>query len=198
METPHGRLAKSTDDTQMRPSWRRSVLAVTNKLVLVLAIGIVLLSATPASAYHSFTIPARDNGCGVDLKVEAEHGSGGASTRIGYGDITFTNLETGATYLQRSRYTATSTYDESTKSWDVHITGNIWMALYPGEAGPSGVVQEPGLELLVSGTLEFTVTRKDVVTYFSLTGTYDDLCALLTVQAVDGAARTVAMRNVMG
>ena len=166
--------------TQSRSNWPRTVLVVTRGLLLLLlATGIFLFEATPASADHSFIIPASDNGCAVDLKVEAEHGSGAASTRIGYGDITFTNLETGATYLQRSRYTSTATFDPSTKSWHVTITGNVWMALFPGDAGPSGVVRDPGLELLVSGTLEFTLNRKDVVTSFSLTGTYDDLCALL-------------------
>lgn len=175
----HDRTAVPADDTRSRSSRSRIVLAVAAALLLTVTTGIFLVTATPASAYHSFVIPARDNGCGVDLKAEAEHGSGTASARIGYGDITFTNLETGATYLQRSRYTSTETFEPSTRSWHVKITGNIWMELFPGEAGPSGVVREPGLELLVSGALQFTITSKNVVTSFSLTGTYDDLCALL-------------------
>lgn len=147
-------------------------------LLLTLATGVFLVAASPASADHSFIIPASDNGCAVDLKVEATHGSGHA--RIGYGDITFTNLETGATYLQRSRYRMTETYDPSTNSWHVEIRGNIWHAVYPGEPGPSGVVQEPGLELLVSGRLNVTFDSNGAVTAFSLRGTYDDLCALLS------------------
>lgn len=147
-------------------------------VLLALATGVFLVAPWPASASHSFIIPASDNGCEVDLKVEATHGSGHA--RIGYGDITFTNLETGATYLQRSRYSLTETYDPSTDSWDVEINGNIWHSLFSGEPGPSGVVQEPGLELLVSGKLELTFDSNDAVTAFSLNGTYDDLCALLS------------------
>jgi hypothetical protein len=153
-------------------------LALTEGLLLVLATGIFFFAASPASADHSFILPASDNGCAVDLKLEAEHGSGTA--RIGYGDITFTNRETGATYLQRSRYISTETFDPSTRSWHINVKGNIWMPLYPGEPGPSGVVQEPGLELLVSGTLDYTLNRKGILTSFSLVGTYNDLCALLT------------------
>jgi len=148
--------------------------------LLTLSTAIVLSPSAPARADHSFTLPASDNGCGVDLRVEAEHGSGRASSRIGYGDITFTNLETGATYLQRSRYTETETFDPSTGSTHIQILGNIWIALYPGEPGPSGVIQEPGAELLVSGRLTITFDENFVVTAFSLNGTYDDLCALVT------------------
>jgi len=147
-------------------------------LLLTLVTGTSLFAASPAGAYHSFTIQASDNGCAVDLQVEAEHL--GDRVPIGNGDITFTNLETGATYLQRSRYTATETSDASTQSVHVRITGRIWFPLYPGEPGPSGVVQEPGLELLISGTVNATFDENGAVTAFSLDGTYTDLCAKLS------------------
>ena len=139
-----------------------------------------LVAASPAWAFHDFIVPADENGCGFDLQVQADHLPDRARTRIGNGDITITNLETGATYLQHSRYTAIETMDPKTKSVHVTITGRIWLAFYPGDQGPTGVVQEPGLELLFSGTIEFTVNRKEVFTAFAYTGEYQDLCALLS------------------
>ncbi len=148
------------------------------RLLLTLVTGTSLLAASPAGADHSFTIPASENGCAVPLQVEAEHGAD--RVPIGYGDITFTNLETGATYLQRSRYTGTETYDPSTQSLHVTIKGRIWHAVFPGEPGPSGVVQEPGLELLLSGKVNVTFDENGVLTAFSLDGTYTDLCEKLS------------------
>jgi hypothetical protein len=140
------------------------------------AIGIFLSAASPATAAElSFTLPARDNGCAVDLQVDVDSvGPGGPA------NITITNLATGASYLQRSRYTETVTFDPTTRSEHIEVIGNKWIRLYPGEPGPDGVVREPGAELLVSGTLEYTLDRKGVLTAFSLNGTYDDLCALLS------------------
>ena len=146
--------------------------------VAVLVTAISLFAVSPALAFHSFTIPASQNGCGVDLQVDAEHLSD--RVPIGNGDITITNLETGATYLQRSRYSATETFDPSTKSFHVSITGRIWIALYPGDQGPSGEVQEPGAEFLFSGTVEFTYNKRGVITAFSYEGEYSDLCAELS------------------
>jgi hypothetical protein len=147
-------------------------------VLLTAATGIVLSTASPARAFHSFTIPASENGCAVDLQVESEHLTD--RVPIGNGDITMTNLDTGATYLQRSRYTETVTFDASTGSQQIELVGNIWIQLFPGDAGPSGVVQEPGAELLVSGRLNFTLNEQGVLTAFSLNGMYQDLCALLS------------------
>jgi len=141
---------------------------------------ITLVAASPAWAFHDFIIPADENGCGFDLHVQADHLPDRARAPIGSGDITFTNLETGATYLQHSRYTATETVDPATGSVHVTIIGRIWIEFYPGDQGPSGEVQEPGLDLLFSGTIEFTVNENDVFTAFSNTGEYKDLCALLS------------------
>ena len=153
---------------------RRAVTAA------VLVSAITLITASPAWAYHDIIIPADQNGCGFDLHAQADHLPDVARAPIGYGDITFTNLETGATYLQHSRYTATETVDPKTRSVHVTIIGRIWFELYPGDQGPSGEVREPGLDLLFSGTIEFTVNREGVITAFSHAGTYQDLCALLS------------------
>jgi hypothetical protein len=144
----------------------------------LLVAGISLSAASPAWAFHDFIIPARENGCGVDLHVQAEHLTD--RVPIGNGDITITNLDTGASYLQRSRYTLTETVDPKTRSVHVTTIGRIWIALFAGDEGPTGVVQEPGLELLFSGTTEATFNKKNVITSFSYTGEYQDLCALLS------------------
>jgi hypothetical protein len=151
----------------------------TGAVSAILLAGIALTAAAPVLADHSAFIPADENGCGFDILAKADHLPGVARAPIGSGDITFTNLETGASYLQHSRYTADVTFDASTKSYHITITGRIWTQLYPGEPGPNGVVEEPGLELLTDGVLEYTLNRKGVVTAFSLHGTYQDLCALL-------------------
>jgi hypothetical protein len=147
----------------------------------LLVSAITLVTASPALADHDIIIPADENGCGFDLHVQATHLPDVARAPIGSGDITFTNLETGATYLQHSRYTDTETVDPVTGNVHGKIVGRIWFELYPGDQGPAGLVQEPGLDLLFSGTLEFTLDPEtNVITAFSLNGTYKDLCALLT------------------
>jgi hypothetical protein len=153
---------------------RRAVTTV------LLVSAITLIAASPVWAHHDIIIPADENACGFDLRAQADHLPDVARAPIGFGDITFTNLETGATYLQHSRYTATEAVDPETGSVHVKIIGRIWFELYPGDQGPSGEVQEPGLDLLLSGTMEFTVNGENVITAFSLRGTHQDLCAFLS------------------
>jgi hypothetical protein len=145
--------------------------------LLAVTTGLFLSAASPATAADSEVIPAAENGCGVDLGLSVARES---QARIGYGDATITNLDNGATYVQRSRHVDTETYDPTTGNLYVTIRGKYWLALYPGDAGPSGVVQEPGAELLLSGRLSYTFsTRENLVTAVSIEGTYQDLCELL-------------------
>ncbi len=149
------------------------------RLFALLAVntGSFVSAASPATAEDSELIPASDNGCAVDLEVSV--GGHDHQARIGTGDITITNLDNGATYLQRSRHVDTETFDPLTGNWNVTVRGNLWFPLYSGEPGPSGVVQQPGAELLLSGKLRYTVTSENVLTAFSFEGTYQDLCQLL-------------------
>jgi hypothetical protein len=148
-------------------------------LAIVLAAGLSLFAAAPvAAADLSFFSPAAENPCGVDILVEADFLPTDRA-RLGYGDITFTNLETGATFLQRSRHTDRVTYVASTQSWDVTVVGRIWTPIYPGEPGPSGIVQDPGLWIVTDGKLEYTLDQNDALTAFSLQGSYADVCVEL-------------------
>lgn len=72
------------------------------------------------------------------------------------------------------------TFDASTESYHITVIGRIWTQVYPGEPGPSGVVQEPGLELLTYGKLEFTLDGNGALIAFSLKGTCTDLCEELS------------------
>lgn len=143
-------------------------------LILTLTIGSSLLTASPVAANDSEIIPAADNPCGVDILLESE------GVAMGFGNYTFTNLETDATFVQRSRGVLTETFDAATESWHIEIRGRIWTPLYPGEPGPSGVVQEPGLWIVTYGTLQYTLDNDGALTAFSLDGTYTDVCAELT------------------
>jgi hypothetical protein len=149
------------------------------RLMVVGAIS--LLAASPASASDFFVVLRAGQGCAFAVGVEP----GDATPTIkelpvGAADITFTNVDTGATYLWRSRYTSSETFDPSTKSFHYVVIGNFWEGFMPGDQGPWGKVAKPGAELLFSGQLDYTRNRNDVITSFSYTGTYLDLCALLS------------------
>ncbi len=74
-------------------------------VLLAVTTGAFLSAASPATAEDSEFIPASDNGCAVDLQVSV--GGHDHQARIGTGDIAITNLDNGATYLQRSRHVET-------------------------------------------------------------------------------------------
>jgi hypothetical protein len=149
---------------------------------MALIIGLSLLTASPAAAAdESEFIPADDNPCGVDILIESEDSPRQTDrARAGYAKYTITNLDTGATFVQRSRGVPTATFHPSSETWEVTIFGRYYIALYPGEPGPAGVVEEPGLWISIHGVLEFTMTTDEVVVEFSLDGSYIDVCAELT------------------
>ena len=53
----------------------------------------------------------------------------------GHGDITLTNLETGTSYLQYSRYDETVTFPDANTAETV-INGRVIVEFYPGDQGP--------------------------------------------------------------
>ena len=104
----------------------------------------------------------------------------GRTLTIGHADITMTNLDTGATYLQMSTYREVAIYDPGTNDILLEISGRIFWNLYPGDQGPSGVIGEPGA---VFGTVGNVTAVLDLdtglFTSFSLEGTTTDICAEL-------------------
>ena len=83
-------------------------------MILVTALSLLTTSPAKAAAFSEFS-PASDNPCSVDILIEADFLPNDRSP-LGYGDITFTNLETGVSYLQRSRHTDRFAFDEATTS----------------------------------------------------------------------------------
>jgi hypothetical protein len=149
-------------------------------MILVTALSLLTASPTVAADDREF-IPAADNPCGVDILLESQDSPRNTDhARAGYKNYTFTSVETGATFVQRSRGVPTFTFDASTETWEVTIFGRIWLTLFPGEPGPSGVVQEPGLWISTHGVLKYTLTNEDVLIAYSLKGSYTDICAELT------------------
>ncbi|HSV41473.1 MAG TPA: hypothetical protein VLI04_22100 [Nocardioidaceae bacterium] len=158
----------------------------TVRLATVLAIGVTLMGAPPASADHSWIYPAGE-GCSFGVLMEAVHppepaGEPGVDRKpIAMGDATLTNLDTGATYLQRVRYLGSETYAPETNTWLVEYRGRRIINFYPGDQGPNGLVEEPGLLLAFTGSIQTWVDPDTFYfTEFSFEGTYVDLCAELS------------------
>jgi len=148
-------------------------------LAAILVIGVTLFAAPTTLAFHTFVIPAGE-GCAFDVLVTTTHREeAGERFPIGYGDITFTNVDTGTSYLQQSRYTATETFDPETNTVLVEITGRIWIGFLPGDQGPNGEVEEY-LHYAFKGSLQYTLDLETgLFTAFSYEGTYVDICAEL-------------------
>ena len=151
------------------------------RLATVIAIGITLLAVPAASAEEGFVLPA-GQGCSFDVHVEEgpSPDTGGDRNPVGSGNIIFTNLESGATYLQRSRHIGTETFDPDTNTVQVEERGRIFIWFYPEDQGPNGVVGEPGAVLAFSGPLQYTLDLDtELFLSFSYEGTYIDICAEL-------------------
>ena len=153
-------------------------------VLLAMMAAISLFAASPAAGASSFVFRA-GTVCAFDVQLADEEqpqdGSVGDHARAAVNaDITITNLETGATYLWSSRYTGTETFDPTTKTYHVTDVGRILSWFFDGDIGPDGPVGESGALLGFDGTREYTITKKGVVTAFSFTGTYIDICALLS------------------
>jgi len=92
------------------------------------------------------------------------------------------NIGTGATVLTRSVYHAVDTYDPATNDAVSVTDGRFNLNLYPGDVGPYGVVDEPGLFVSVIGHMEITFDLDTgTITTFRLDGRVTvDLCAELS------------------
>jgi len=63
----------------------------------------------------------------------------------------------------------------------VEISGQIFITLFPGDQGPSGVVEEPGLLLSVIGHQRIANIAGTLVTVsYSLDAQATDICAQLS------------------
>lgn len=132
-----------------------------------------------------FVIPA-GFGCRFDVR-SAPVGSqaitefdDGRVVTIGNADITLTNLETGASYVQHSNYHGTDTLDPGANTRHLVVNGSIFIQFFEGDAGPFGEVGENGALFAFVGTLSITLDlNNEAYSAFSYHGTATDLCALL-------------------
>jgi hypothetical protein len=166
------------------------VLAVVALLVLIAVPA--ALGAKPTRTVvgsEPFVVPA-GFGCSFDLGIDPDEKSGQAITEfsdgriqiIGHGTATVTNLETGDSFVQRSRYREIDTYDPVANDLLIEITGRYLLGLFPGDQGPFGEVGENGGAFRVIGHQTFTVDldSDELVTSYSLNGQATDICPLIS------------------
>jgi hypothetical protein len=149
--------------------------------LLTMVVAISLFATSPAAAI-SFVLRA-GTPCPFAVQIEdaaqAQDGAPGQtiSHAVGSGNITITNLETGATYLWFSRHTSTETFDPATKTYHETDEGRVLTFFSAGEPGPNGVVGKSGALYGMSGTREWTYTKNGVTIAFSFAGSAVDICA---------------------
>jgi hypothetical protein len=141
--------------------------------------GITLFAVPAALADDAVVIPAGD-GCAFDVLVEQTVGAPGDRVPIGFADYTFTNVDTGDSYLQKSRVVFTETFDPETNSLLFEVTGRFYSSFFVGDQGPEGEVEFPGLLLAFKGSIQFTLgLDTGLYTAFSYQGKSVDICAEL-------------------
>jgi hypothetical protein len=165
-------------------------------LVIVVAFGWILGPAEPVAAERpdrivispdGFVLPA---GFGCSFAVSGTPDprarqtfttfSDGRFQTVGHATPTFTNLDTGATYVQRSRYHAIDTYDPVTNVIVAEVSGRVFVIFFPGDVGPDGLVGQPGQFVGFVGHLRLTIDPEtSSITSFEHTGASTDICAEL-------------------
>ena len=125
-------------------------------------------------------------GCAFDVlwspdgKVAVTTFGDGRTVTHGNGEVTLTNLDTGATFVHRARDNQTATYDAATNELVESVSGQVVYNFYPGDVGPWGVVSDPGMLVRFSGreTDRFSLDTF-AYTSFSYSGNVTDVCAAL-------------------
>jgi hypothetical protein len=177
--------------------WPISCLGRT-ALSVILAAGLSMVLAPASSAAQptrtamtpsDYVIQA-GFGCAFDVQVHfaADYRStkfefsDGRVMRIGVGDKTLTNLDTGATFAWTNDFQRTETYDPATNELLVDNSGRIALEYWPGDVDETGqVVGANGAFKGVIGHLEATLDLGvGSFTSASLHGQAIDLCAALS------------------
>jgi hypothetical protein len=144
---------------------------------------------TPRPIPDPSVIPA-GLGCAFDVLVDHRPvGGGGAgifeladgrTVLFGNADLTFTNLDTGKTYIWHSDYRELDTFPDADTALGV-FSGKVFSSFFPGDQGPFGEVGENGAIFGFTGKTSFTLDLNTFLyTGFSNQGTVTDICAALT------------------
>jgi hypothetical protein len=163
-------------------------------LIPVVAFGWILGLAEPVAADKpdrvviapdGFDVPA---GFGCSFAVSATPDARARQTfttftdgrfqTVGHANPTFTNVDTGATYVQRSRYQAIETYDPVTNVIVAELSGRVFFVFFPGDVGPDGLVGPHGQIVGFVGHIRATYDPDTfAITSFEHIGTSTDICA---------------------
>jgi len=109
--------------------------------------------------------------------------SDGRVMTVGHGEPTLTNLDTGTSYLQVSRYEITEVYDEAANDALGEGHGRIAWSFYPGDQGPFGEVGENGEFYSLIADFRYTFDLDtELVTSFEFSGSATDLCQILAAE----------------
>jgi hypothetical protein len=162
----------------------------------VVAVGAMLIAAPlslGASPVRTVVIPGpgvwpAGFGCPFDVGrvpndvTRITEFSGGRTVFQVNAEPTLTNLETGTAYIQRSRFTATDTYDPDANDVLSVTSGRFIINFFPGDQGPFGKVGESGALFAFAGRVQTTFDLDtEIVISFSYEGTVTDLCGVLSV-----------------
>jgi hypothetical protein len=135
----------------------------------------------------AFVIPAGE-GCAFAVRFRPSERSRRTLTEFSDGRLqvirhaewTLTNLATGDSFVQVSR-NRDITFDAAANDALVETSGRIFITFLPGDQGPFGEVEDPGLLLSVIGHQSFTLDLDaNAITAYSLDGQATDICALLS------------------
>lgn len=168
-------------------------------VVCVLAVAVLVAMPMPAAVAakpfreqirgvdresFEFVIPA-DVACPFAIGVQVE-GKGthwvfddGSEASSNNATQTLTNLETGTSYVHRSTYHQTISFNHLDGTALDQVHGTYIAAFLEGEQGPAGEVGPDGAMYFLVGHATFFWSADDVITSFSLDGQATEACQVL-------------------
>lgn len=191
-------IGSSTTDPSRRTTPRRHRRAGHTVLLVVLLTCLsLMLAATASAARPTRTVSTPGDrvipaglGCAFDVAFDPDptyrlartEFSDGRVMLIGNGDVTLTNLETGASLAWQNDYQRTETYDAATNDLLIANSGRIALAYWPGDVDQHGqVVGENGAYYGFVGHLQAILDLdREAFTSATLRGWAIDLCAALS------------------
>ena len=131
----------------------------------------------PAGAACEFAISGTPDERARQTIIEFDDGR---TRLIGHASPTFTNLETGASIVHKSRYYNSFVYDPVVNDVYIEVSGRVFFSFLPGDEGPNGTVGSPGALIGFAGDIEATFDLDTgLLVSFEHEGTSKDLCELL-------------------
>ena len=165
----------------------------------VIALALALLCAAPAVAAQptsrTVTRPtgtgsysASGSGCGFAVSYVIQPGyretwtefSDGTEWLDEQGFVMLTNPANGKTFLRSDHFHGVVGLDALSGLYQGVSSGQQTWSFLPGDVGPYGPTEAPGLGVYFDGTVRWSFDANNVTRDFSFTGTVTDVCALLS------------------